>query len=128
MIYLIRYTTPSPLFFTTSSDYFVFLSIFGLIFVQLFGGLFEFRFFKLYMLGKLWMSSSNSPVLSRFGAMFIEIWNLEANEVVLKNPVTFFFEKIVSSNPRQISSSPFYERYSKCHSSSWFNWITPVLA
>ena len=100
MIYLIRCTTPSPLFFSTSSDYFVFFSISGLIFVQLFGGLSELHFFKLYMLGKLWMSSSNSPILVRFGATVIEIWRFEADDAMLKNSMTFFFEKFVSSNPR----------------------------
>ena len=70
---------------------------------------------------------SNSPNRARFWATVVEIARLEGRWCSAKNSVTFFLKKFVSSNLWQISSNPFYERYSRPYSSSCFIQTTPVL-
>ena len=66
---------------------------------------------------------SNGLDIARFRNMIVEISNPEGRWRSDENSMTFFLKEFVSSKSWQISSSPFYERYSRPYSSSWFSQI-----
>ena len=97
--------------------------------MQLFGGLSELRFLQTLYSWKV----LDVYFLMVLTLKDLDLWSFrysvrKEDDVVLKNFVTFFLENFVSSNPRQTSLSPFYERWSRPHSSSWFNQIASVLS
>ena len=99
------------------------------IFVLLFGGLSELHFLQILYAQKV--LDVQFPTI--LGSFDLELWSSrycarKEGDVVLKNFVTFFLEIFISSNPEQISSSPFDENYLRPCSLRWSNPFIPVFA
>ena len=96
----------------TSPFFFCLILISSPIFVLLFGGLSELHFLQILYAQKV--LDVQFPTI--LGSFDLELWSSrycarKEGDVVLKNFVTFFLEIFISSNPEQISSSPFDENY-----------------
>ena len=71
---------------------------------------------------------SNGPSLVYFGATVVEISRSEEGDAKLKNSRRFFLEKFITSNTKQVSSSPFGENQLRPCSLRWSNPLIPILA
>ena len=85
-------------------------------------------FFNFISLESFGCLVSTGSYLVRFEATVIKILHLEGRWWNARNYVTFSLKNLFPSNPWQISSSPFCERYSRPNTSSWFSQITSILA
>ena len=109
-------------------SYFVFFTILVLFLYCCLETFSSYEFFKLDIPGKIWMSNFH-----RLWPCWI--WSYVHQDIASRREVTqyrkfydTFLEKFIYLNLWQISSSAFYERQSRRHTSILFKRITPIVA
>ena len=116
-----------PSLFAVIGPFCLFL-IFNLIFPWLFGGLSKLHFLRI-LYSQKGMDVQFPLVMSSFHLELRSLRYRAQKEGDAKAKIfwMFFLEKIISSNPKQISSSSFGENQLRPSSSRWSSSLVPVL-